>query len=582
MNTAGKSAFHPESSVYRYTILFLICMLTFGSYFSYDTPGASVSQLLDKSSEGNPHMTSLQYNLLYSLYAWPNVVIVFVGGYFVDWVGPRVSGTMLLALVTLGQTIMSLGAFMKSVMVIFAGRLIFASGAELLIVCQGAMIFKWFSGKELAVAFGFSLTFARLGTIACFAFLPNWAQTHGVGSAFGVGAALCLVSDVLFLFYIVLDKKADEVLSGEEEGSSQELNSEQPGTTGGPFSLSMSFWLCVGTLTSNYGSIMAFLAVAIDLLKKRFGISATTAGLQISFIYYISMILAPVIGSFLDKYGFRGVTTFVGAVFNAILFCGLSIVSADGTSTHAAGAASVVAILTGLSLGFLSSSVWPTIPIIVSPVQVGMAIGVAQALQNLGVGMCTMAVGHIYDRTGSYRFVMFFFAGVSICSVLFAAIWNAHDFIVKGKVNSVEEKEVDEEGVRYMGGSKVMVIEVAPMAVLVVRRKFYEDIGVGQVGMKRRDYYRSLGINDLDCVSPEQACNSPTGSYVPPLIRGSKSKSVEVPDECTQEVMSSSLPLQPKSPISGSAEMSSKYGSTKTADFNLREAVLSKQGGMQK
>eukprot|EP00188_Purpureofilum_apyrenoidigerum_P001822 Plantae.Rhodophyta-Purpureofilum_apyrenoidigerum.ctg20487.p1 GENE.Plantae.Rhodophyta-Purpureofilum_apyrenoidigerum.ctg20487~~Plantae.Rhodophyta-Purpureofilum_apyrenoidigerum.ctg20487.p1 ORF type:complete len:553 (-),score=63.79 Plantae.Rhodophyta-Purpureofilum_apyrenoidigerum.ctg20487:576-2234(-) len=549
-------------------------MLTFGSYFSYDTPGASVSQLLDGRSEANPHMTSLQYNMLYSLYAWPNVVIVFVGGYFIDSAGPIASGGVLLGLVTVGQVISTLGAFVRSVSTIFAGRLIFASGAELLIVCQGAMIFKWFSGKEMAVAFGFSLTFARLGTIACFSFLPNLSERHGVSAAFGVGSVLCIVSDALFLLYVMLDRRADRLLSDEKETDLQELEPGQIEIAGGPFSLSTSFWLCTGTLMSNYGCIMAFLAVAIDYLKGQFGISATTAGLEVSLVYYISMILAPLVGGVLDRYGYRGIVTFCGAIITAFLFCSLSLSPAEGTLEHAAGAASVVAALTGLSLGFLSSSVWPTIPLIVSPCQVGMAIGVAQALQNLGVGISTLVVGHLYDSTHSYHNVMLFFALVALVSVLVATIWNIHDFAVKGKVNSVAVEEAD---TRYLGGNRIISIEVSPSIVLITKRKLYGQADVRGITLKRRDYYRSLGINESKCLPPQHATSSPIGSYAPLCIGGADY--TEMLDEEDPSFRSSSMPAWLKLSRASSVDTSPRYGSTVTVDLRPREAVLSRRLG---
>jgi nitrate/nitrite transporter NarK len=76
--------FGANGRVLRYIALFFICVLTFGSYYVYDTPGA-----IQTSLESYYDITDSQYALLYSVYSWPNTVIVFFGGYLVDRFGVR-------------------------------------------------------------------------------------------------------------------------------------------------------------------------------------------------------------------------------------------------------------------------------------------------------------------------------------------------------------------------------------------------------------------------------------------------------------------------------------------------------------
>mmetsp|Transcript_20894 Transcript_20894/g.85074 ORF Transcript_20894/g.85074 Transcript_20894/m.85074 type:complete len:272 (-) Transcript_20894:1826-2641(-) len=185
----------------------------------------------------------------------------------------------------------------------------------------------------------------------------------------------------------------------------------------------------------------------------------------------------------------------------------------------------------GISLASLSSSVWPTIPIIVPAHQVGMAIGVAQSLQNFGVGVSTLGVGYIYDQSGSYRAVLIYLSGIAICSAVLGAAWNIYDRATDGIVNRIDVGVSAEEAMLLEKSQKIMVVEVAPLAVLVVRRKFYEDIGEGEIGMKRRDYYRSLGIADLNVASHDK---SSYVDFVPPLLQNSSS-SVLVPDVVDEE-----------------------------------------------
>ena len=76
---AGKTPItmcHAKSFGYRVAVLCCICLLTFGSYFSYDNPGAmpsAATHLIARNSTSD-------YALLYSVYSWPNVLLPFVGG----------------------------------------------------------------------------------------------------------------------------------------------------------------------------------------------------------------------------------------------------------------------------------------------------------------------------------------------------------------------------------------------------------------------------------------------------------------------------------------------------------------------
>jgi MFS family permease len=55
-----------------------------------------------------------------------------------------------------------------SLPVLYAGRVLFGIGSESMIVAQSAITARWFTGKELAMAFGITLTIARLGTLFSF------------------------------------------------------------------------------------------------------------------------------------------------------------------------------------------------------------------------------------------------------------------------------------------------------------------------------------------------------------------------------------------------------------------------------
>lgn len=106
-----------------------------GNYFCFDIPGALQDQIID-----DMEVDHLKYTLLYSLYSWPNVVLCFFGGFFIDKVVGVRWGTILTCIITLcGQLMFAFGAFAGYFWLMGIGRFIFGIGGEVMAV--NALIF---------------------------------------------------------------------------------------------------------------------------------------------------------------------------------------------------------------------------------------------------------------------------------------------------------------------------------------------------------------------------------------------------------------------------------------------------------
>jgi len=60
-----------SKSPWRWIVLVLACLMLLGSYYCFDTPSALKTQI--QSYMGNPANYEFKFNLLYTLYAAPNV-----------------------------------------------------------------------------------------------------------------------------------------------------------------------------------------------------------------------------------------------------------------------------------------------------------------------------------------------------------------------------------------------------------------------------------------------------------------------------------------------------------------------------
>jgi MFS family permease len=211
----------------RWWMLALLCTGLVGSYYSYDIPSATITAMEsafggnatastdDDGGGGGGDTFSVNFNLLYSVYSWPNVVLPFLGGYLSDRLGVRLMLLVFLGFISLGQVVFALGASLQGDSawhVMWAGRTIFGFGGESLSVAQSALIASWFAGKELAFALGLNLALARLGSVINDLVSVAVANNDSVAAAFWVGAIVCGVSLAAGLATYLLDERSEDRL----------------------------------------------------------------------------------------------------------------------------------------------------------------------------------------------------------------------------------------------------------------------------------------------------------------------------------------------------------------------------------
>lgn len=195
----------------RWVVLCAGSLMIFCSYYAYDIPSAIKPQLNEYF--GRPSNFEFQFNLLYTLYAAPNVVLPFVGGYFVDRVGVRVCLVIFCSFVCLGQLIFALGVQTKSWSVMFLGRFVFGLGGESFSVGQSALLSDWFRGGELALAFGVSFALCKLGTVINNVVTSGLTDSVGIAFAVWFGLIICGVSMACMTVAVTIDLSADRFIA---------------------------------------------------------------------------------------------------------------------------------------------------------------------------------------------------------------------------------------------------------------------------------------------------------------------------------------------------------------------------------
>jgi MFS family permease len=308
--SAMLSWWHPTRPAYRITVLILICNITFGSYYCYDIPGALKGQLFDQFKD----MTQLQYNLLYSLYSWPNTVQVFFGGYIIDrYLGVRWGCAICCSVLVVGQALVCLGVQLNRVDLLLAGRFLFGVGGETLAVAQSAYAAQWFKGAELATAFGIVLSFSRIGSAVNFDISPAVVEhfnqmrggTQGLVWAMYVGNMFCVFSLMCCLALNFLDYRAEQTRLDTDSVASaaSEEGEEEPVKMSDCLAFPLTVWLVFLVTITFYAAVFVFLQNGVQFVHQRYLLTEKNSSFLMSVPYTVAAIACPVFGALVDKTG---------------------------------------------------------------------------------------------------------------------------------------------------------------------------------------------------------------------------------------------------------------------------------------
>jgi MFS family permease len=427
MNEAGSDAsvretrfFHPSRRPYRFTVLIIVSLLTFGSYFAYDSVGAISPLLIEALGIGRESIGKM-----YTLYSVAAVLSVFIGGLLIDRFGTRRASMFFSALVTLGALIVAVAS---NIWVLYFGRFIFGWGSESLVVAQSAIFARWFKGKELAFSFGVGLTVSRLGTLFSFNTEALIAKYFGhYSAALWAAVIFCCLSLAANLAYILLDRRGERELGLHEEGGGDKI------VLADIKKFRSSYWYVTLLCVTFYSAIFPFTALSTDFFNSKWGLPLTagagggfftqvfyniihmfsTAGGTTTIIIFASMILAPFFGHLLDRFGHRATVMVGGSILMVPAFLTMAFTMVPPAFPM---------IVLGAAFVMVPAAMWPSIPLIVQKNYVGTAFGLTTMIQNLGLALFPSLNGFLRDATQAYTASMVMFSMLGVVGLVFALL----------------------------------------------------------------------------------------------------------------------------------------------------------------
>ncbi|MCI0721433.1 MAG: MFS transporter [Acidobacteria bacterium] len=414
LTTAGSTetaGFHPAGRPYRFVVLFFASLLTYGSYFAYDSVGAIPDQLMrawgvDQAAIG----------ALYSLYSLAAIVTLLFGGMVIDRFGTRKSSLGFSVVVTLGACVV---AFAPNIQAAYLGRFLFGAGSESLITAQNTILARWFKGKELALAFGVTLAISRIGTLFSFNTEALIASRYGPSMALWAAALFCGLSLLSNVIYNALDRKGEQAL-GLGDGSARDrivLADIQR--------FPVSYWYITFLCLTFYSAIFPFIALSTDFFAQKWGLpNASGEGLGFfqavffnflhmfstapgtsSIVIFASMVFAPFAGNVVDRVGKRTSLMILGSLLMIPAYLMLALTTLPPA---------IPMIVLGAAFVIVPAALWPSVPLIVDKDRVGTAYGLLTMIQNIGLMVFPWLNGRLRVATESYTASMLMFASLGL------------------------------------------------------------------------------------------------------------------------------------------------------------------------
>lgn len=392
-----------DSAAARWAALLAVSFTMMCGYFFTDVM-SPLEPMLTSNDVNGLGWTSDEYGFFSGAYGYFNVflLLLFFGGIILDKFGIRFTGLASTLLMFGGALIkwwavsntfdssvtlpFGIGTYHTQVLWASLGFAIYGAGCEIAGITVTKIIAKWFTGHELALAMGFQVALARIGTACALAFaLPFAKACGGVHAAVGLGAALLCISVVAFLVYCVMDKK--------EDASAEAVQTEpEEGFKFSDLKMLISnrgFWYMATLCLMFYAGVFPFLKFATKLMVFKYGVDENMAGLIPAMLPFGTIFLTPLFGYVYDKFGKGATLMIIGSALLTIVH----IIFVLPITSYIVAIAAMIAL--GVAFGLVPSAMWPSVPKIIPMKLLGSAYAMIFYIQNIGLALVPVWIGKV-------------------------------------------------------------------------------------------------------------------------------------------------------------------------------------------
>ncbi|CAO3579731.1 unnamed protein product [Absidia cylindrospora] len=407
----------------------LICMLTLpvGCHFMEATMGT-----LKTSLKTSMHINNTQFGILLSAVTLVNTVLPLLAGAFVDDIsgfGSVRATTFVSFVIFAGSLVVSLAATHNNYPAMIAGQMIYGLGGGMIVTMQEAIVSKWFRNHQLAIVIGVVLSLARLVKwIAKMICYPIVNATGNTNTPIFIATMICAFAFAMNgVYWFIMCRYGWATRSGKELPSpgnpssyyqfeppqSQDDQQQYKDGSSQVFKHSKSFpalslmtslrwilrWLpylpatfwMIPWLQFVMSSVLSsFDDIATEYVQFRFQTTTVMAGYQSSLTQVVPIVVGPLMGFIIHRYGQRLTSLLVGTFFLI-----LSLLLMGYTMTLPA----IGMILFSCALAFGPVAILTSSALLLPHGLVGIGTGLHKCANNIGTTIVAVLVGYVQDLT---------------------------------------------------------------------------------------------------------------------------------------------------------------------------------------
>ena len=434
---------------YKYLFLFLISSIRFASNYCVELPSGLEDTIIKVMG-----VTTAEYDLLFSVSAWPSIVLCLIGGIIIDkLVGLRLGLLIVVSSVLVGQTIWGVGGLIDNYYVMLVGRFFIGAGNDLTVIIDHAFKALWFK-KDLQLAISVDASLGRLGGGLAL-ILPqliynnmenifNKPQNRLSFTLFTASGGMIIA--VLFSIAAVImdynrERKSGEAMQKNKSGSFKAISLK------GIKQFSILYWLGVAINITYFPILFSFVSIGQVFFVQKYNISLELASLANFLVFGSATVVTIAIGITINQIGFR-LYWMLGSILTALMVHGMLMFGGMHTYIPFLGG-----ILYSISFSALGPILISIPALLIDREYLATAYGVYKTGYNLIVAIMIYVTGLIVDNIGYFILEGVYTLLVLLCIVFVLLMIIIDTASVKTRINfpsswskCMKEEEEEEEG----------------------------------------------------------------------------------------------------------------------------------------
>ncbi|EQC25822.1 hypothetical protein SDRG_16337 [Saprolegnia diclina VS20] len=411
----------PFSPSHRFFLLVATCGVAFSGHFIRSGMAAVEQLMLDDPAHP---ISNTFYGALSSSASWPNLLLPFVGGHWLDRDGSRCL-SYFVGLMILGHTIFTLAMAHHSYGLALAGRFVYGMGEGSVYVGARAFAATWFDTTEITCAMGIIVAMTNVARMAAkWTMAPIALYFGSYVYSFWYGDVMCLVSLACACIVIHATQRLQTLRA---TLTVEDIDPRLPWLTAyvsprvAPLAhaskhglLSRESLQLVGTLPRLFWLVLAlqilyvqnfhwFQNISASYLYQVYGYSLVLSGVLAS-LSHVLVLASPILGLLLDRTHGRLHWVLASTVCGVVAFAWLLFTPYTPI---------VTLLLISLCLTVTPAVLVAALATSVPQERYGMAFGVLEVFEALAMTIGNVLVGYLRDVTGSYTADVYLFFGIS-------------------------------------------------------------------------------------------------------------------------------------------------------------------------